>query len=307
MSTAERRSYQQICDPGGGRILVVACDQRNSMRAAMTSSKEEAAQISDTDLGEVKADLVRYLANRAPCVLLDPICALPGVVDEQVLARDVALMVGLDASGWDPDQKTGLRRSRLVSGMSPRRVRQLGGNAAKMLVHVRPDREDESGYAARLISQITSEYSSEDLLMVLELIVYRLDGESPDTYEASRAILIKDAACLAVECGAKVLKLQYPGSAESCAAITAALGAVPWALLSEGVSHDTYLGQLELALANGAAGAIAGRSLWRDCIPRDASTRRQKLLQVAAPRLDDLRVLVRAAGTPAPHEPGSGR
>ena len=44
---------------------------------------------------------LRYLANEASCVLLDPVCAVPAVVDRGVLARDVALLVGLDASGWD--------------------------------------------------------------------------------------------------------------------------------------------------------------------------------------------------------------
>jgi tagatose 1,6-diphosphate aldolase len=40
------------------------------------------------------------------------------------------------------------------------------------------------------------------------------------------------------------LKLQYPGSAEACAAVTAAAAGVPWAVLSAGVDHTTFDGRI---------------------------------------------------------------
>ena len=64
----------------------------------------------------------------------------------------------------------------------------------------------------------------------------------------------------------KVLKLQYPGSAEACAAVTKAAAGVPWAVLSAGVDHETFIGQVRTAIANGASGAMAGRSLWKDSL-----------------------------------------
>ena len=41
-----------------------------------------------------------------------------------------------------------------------------------------------------------------------------------------------------LEAGAKVLKLPYPGTADSCAAITKRCGDVPWSVLSAGVAAD---------------------------------------------------------------------
>ena len=78
--------------------MAIACDQRGGMREIL-APPEERAKITDAMLGETKSDIVACLANHASCVLLDPLCAVPKVVDEGVLARDVALLIGLDASG----------------------------------------------------------------------------------------------------------------------------------------------------------------------------------------------------------------
>ncbi len=114
MTTAERRGYQQICGRDGA-MMVIAADQRGGMRQIMAASPAEQAAITDAMLGETKADLTRYLASQASCILLDPICAVPSVVDDGVLARDTALLIGLDASGFDTTPE-GYRISRLVPG-----------------------------------------------------------------------------------------------------------------------------------------------------------------------------------------------
>ncbi len=103
MTTAERRGYQQICG-SNGLMMVVACDQRGGMRKVLADTPQEQAAIDDAQLGIVKSNIVRHLANKASCVLLDAVCAVPGVVASGVLARDTALLIGLDASGWDTDQ-----------------------------------------------------------------------------------------------------------------------------------------------------------------------------------------------------------
>ena len=151
LSTAERRAYRQLSD-ANGRMLVVACDQRGAMRAVLAATPEDRAAISNAQLGEVKADLVRHLANHAPSVLLDPECALPRVVDEDVLARDVGLLVAMDASGWQTRPGSPLRHSAVIPGVDAARVRAVGGTAAKILVYMRPDREGEDGHAVQLIS-----------------------------------------------------------------------------------------------------------------------------------------------------------
>ncbi|OWK18870.1 hypothetical protein AJ88_03020 [Mesorhizobium amorphae CCBAU 01583] len=91
---------------------------------------------------------------------------------------------------------------------------------------------------------------------------------------------------------AKVLKLPYPGTPDACARITRLAGDVPWAVLSAGVNHSTFLGQVEIAMMNGASGVIAGRSLWKDCISLDRDVQREKLKTIAVSRLREIQAVI---------------
>ncbi len=89
-----------------------------------------------------------------------------------------------------------------------------------------------------------------------------------------------------------MLKLPYAGSAEACAAVTQAAAGVPWAVLSAGVDHETFIEQVRTAVANGAAGAMAGRSLWKDSLAVSPQTRRDLLTSRALARLGELAAAV---------------
>jgi sulfofructosephosphate aldolase len=128
--------------------------------------------------------------------------------------------------------------------------------------------------------------------LVVEVLVYRLDGEPEDVFAGRRCDLIREGARLAEACGARYLKLEYPGDEQGCAALTDALS-VPWALLSAGVEHDTFVAQLGIALANGAAGFIAGRSIWKESVAMDVDRRRSFLAGEARRRLEQLLEMVR--------------
>ena len=285
LTTLERRGMSAITTPAG-RMLIVAADQRNGMKAAMTDAPGGPESISTAELAEAKADLLRYLANNAPAILLDPEVALPGVVDDGVLGHGTALVVGMDASGFETVD--GLRHTRFVAGVDARRVRELGGNAAKMLWYLRPDRQDADSRVAGEMRDLIKACGDEGVLLIVEILTYRLEGETEEEYAAAFPGLVASGAKLAVECGAKVLKLQYPGSAEGCAGVTAAADGVPWAVLSAGVDHETFLGQVATAMANGAAGAMAGRSLWKDSLSVDHDLREDYLTKRALPRLREL-------------------
>jgi tagatose 1,6-diphosphate aldolase len=289
LTTIERRGLSAISTPGG-RMLIVAADQRNGMRAAMSDAPDGPASISTAELAAAKADLVRYLANNAPAILLDPEVALPAVVDDGVLIRGTSLVVGMDASGFETVD--GLRYTRLVPGMTARRVRELGGDAAKMLWYLRPDRQDAGSRVAAEMRELIEASTAEGVLLIVELLTYRLEDETEQEYAAAFPALVAEGARLAVECGAKVLKLQYPGSAEACAAVTAAADGVPWAVLSAGVDHETFLAQVTTAMAHGAGGAMAGRSLWKDSLSVSPDLRRDYLTKRALPRLHELAAVV---------------
>jgi tagatose-1,6-bisphosphate aldolase len=294
MTTAERRGYQQICCDNG-LMLVVAADQRGGMRKILAKTPEEQAAIDERRLGEVKADIVAYLANEAACILLDPVCALPKVVDEGVLSRDTALLIGLDASGWDVDAK-GYRLSKLVPGITARRVREMGGTGAKLMVYLRPDHPEANTHNLNIIRDCVAEYTREDLLLVVEILTYALDGENEADYKRKFPALIEGCARLAIEQGSKVLKLPFPGTAESCRVVTEIAGDAPWAVLSAGVDHETFLEQIDIAMRNGASGVIGGRALWKDCLSLDRAVQRGRLAHAAPPRLLQIKAILDTYG-----------
>lgn len=291
LSTLERRALQSISTPDGS-MLIVAADQRNGMKAAIKDAPNGSEAITREELAEVKADLVRHLANHAPAILLDPEVALPAIVDDGVLSRSTALVVGLDASGFETVD--GLKYTRYVEGVTPHSVRELGADVAKMLWYTRPDEQDADSRVAQEIRDLVAACEAEGLLLIVELLTYQLEGESDEEYAAAFPGLVADGAALAVAAGAKILKLQYPGSAEASAAVTEAAQGVPWAVLSAGVDHETFIGQVATAVANGAAGAMAGRSLWKDSLSFDAARREELLTTRALPRLRELAAAVDA-------------
>ena len=104
--------------------------------------------------------------------------------------------------------------------------------------------------------------------------------------------LIEGGSRICLDLGSKVLKIPYPGTPQACANVTALSGAVPWAVLSAGVDHATFLVQVEAAMANGASGVIAGRSLWKDCISLDRAVTRERLETIAVPRLRQIQAVI---------------
>ncbi|MBI2718967.1 MAG: tagatose-bisphosphate aldolase [Rhizobiales bacterium] len=290
LTTAELRGYQQICQ-ANGTILVIACDQRGSMRKLLAASGGDEKSISDATLGDTKSDVTRYLASHAPCILLDPLCALPRVIAEGALARDVALLIGLDASGYDL-APTGHYVSRLVPGISARRVRELGGTGGKLLVYLRPDQPGASTGNIELIRKCIADFAAEDLLLVVEFLTYPMPGEDPADYRSRFPLLVSEGCRICLDCGSKVLKIPFPGTAEACSAVSNIAGEVPWSVLSAGVDHATFLGQVEIAMANGAAGVIAGRSLWKDCVSLDRTRQQELLRSKAVPRLREIQAIL---------------
>jgi tagatose 1,6-diphosphate aldolase len=73
-------------------------------------------------------------------------------------------------------------------------------------------------------------------------------------------------------------------------------------VLSAGVDHETFLGQVKIAMQNGTSGVIAGRSLWKDCISLDRTVEQDRLARIATPRLKEIQTILDDFAAAA-HEP----
>ena len=279
-TTSETRAVQQLTTEDGA-LAVLAADQRVSLRAML----ERGGGAGPAELGEFKRALVEALAPAASAVLLDPEIALPDVVDRGLVPRQTGILVSVEVSGDEPDGD--LHPARLLPNFGAAGVRRMGGTAAKLLVRLRADREDGDCRNARIVREVVGDCAAHDLLAVVEGLVFRLVDEPEEAYRRRRPELIRECAVLLEECGARYLKLEYPGSEEACRAVTDAV-AVPWALLSAGVDHATFTGQLRAARAGGASGFIAGRSIWKDAVGLPAAERDAFLRGEARHRLEEL-------------------
>jgi sulfofructosephosphate aldolase len=288
LSTAERRAVQQI-KTAGGRFAILAADHGRPLvdmldALGVSSAPEEQRAF--------KSDLVDTVGRDASAVLLDPDVSLPQLVDQGVVARDVGLLVRIEADGHELGD--GLRRSTLIEGLGADGARARGATAAKVMVFVRADREDLGGYTAEMVRTALADCRRAGLLCVMELMTYRLEDETPEKFAGLKEDLVVNGAVFLRECGAKVLKLEYPGSADACRRVTDAVD-VPWAVLSAGVDHEAFCGQLRASMDGGADGFIAGRSLWKEAVGRPAPERRAFLDRVGRRRLEDLLAIVESA------------
>jgi tagatose 1,6-diphosphate aldolase len=282
---AEQRALDQLSSPAH-RLAVLAADQRTKLRAALAAAGRPADAATMRDF---KLELARALSPVAEAVLLDPEIALPQAVQTRAVGPRTGLIVSLERSGSQttPDS---LRRAVLLPGVGAAGVRSLGGTAAKLLVRLRADREGTDGANAAVIRSAVADCAAHSLLLVVEVLVFRLADEAVETFAARRADLIREGALLAEACGARLLKLEYPGDEAACARATDAL-TVPWALLSAGVDHETFAGQLRRALHGGAAGFIAGRSIWQEAVAMNPPQRTAFLAGTARRRLEELRAI----------------
>ena len=281
-TTAETRALQQLTT-SSGRLAVVAADQRTSLAKV----RQTAGVPTDAaSLCEFKHDLVEAVAPQAPAVLLDPEIALPSVIEEGVLPGHTGLLVSLERSG--PPLVGEARPAELLPDLGAAGIRALGGTAAKLLVHPRADRD---GHNAAIVRSAVEDCRRHHLLLIVEAVVHRLPDEDDAQFARARPGLIHEAALLLEQCGVGYLKLEYPGDERACAALTDALAA-PWALLSAGVDHETFVGQLRIALSAGASGFIAGRSIWKEAAVMPRAEARRFLGGEGRRRLEQLLELV---------------
>ena len=289
-TTAERRALAQIADERG-RLAVIAADHGDPLVEMLQAQGLPAGADAQRAL---KRDIVETVGTDASAVLLDPDVSVTHLVDEGALARDVGLIVRIEADGFGVADD-GLRQSQLIEGLGAAGARERGATAAKVMVFLRPDREDLDGHAARMVRAALDDCRRHHLLCVIEAMTYRLDDESPETFAARRGELVRDSAVLLEACGAKLLKLEYPGAVAACEAVSSAIS-TPWAVLSAGVDHEAFCDQLTDSLEGGAAGFIAGRSLWKECAGMAGEERRAFLDGTVRRRFEELLGILEARG-----------
>jgi sulfofructosephosphate aldolase len=233
-----------------GVFTMLALDHRDALRNAFLRAGVD--EVTPETVLFVKERIVAALGGDASAILLDHETA------RRCRPRDRALLVPLEAQGHVP--LDGARLTTLEFDAAA--ARAVDADACKLLLYYRADHR-AAAHQRELAARAAADCHAHGLPLVLEPLVYRLDGESEERYAAAFADLVAAAARELAETGVDLLKLQYPGDATGCERLTAAAAPLRWALLGgSDVDGETFAGQLEVACGAGAAGFIAGRAIW---------------------------------------------
>lgn len=280
----------------GGKLAVLAMDQRGSLRAMLDKAGQPS---SDADLTAFKVDVIGALSPLASGVLTDVEYGVAAVRRTGALAERAGLLIAAEPAAkksWNGEQRSFVYPERNAAWVTANT-----GDAMKFLVYWRPDRMpvgDEPDLAEETLDAVCTvvlDCAAEGIPSVIEPLITTLRDEPKATGDLAHELVIQSATRLA-KLRPSLLKLEWPGSAEGCRRVTEALGDVPWALLSAGVQYEAFVERTRTALDAGACGFIAGRAIWGEAVTLAGDERRRFLAEVSVPRQQGLLNVLREHG-----------
>jgi sulfofructosephosphate aldolase len=280
-------SLSAIARVSGG-LALLAVDQREALRIMLRQARG-GQPVTDADLRFFKAAATRVLTPYASAVLVDREFCLPGVVDNGDVADGCALMVSADQ--FHPGNGVPVDRVSIDELVSASEMRDLGAKAMKLLVLWRSDESPDERRA--MVDDFVERCHGAGLLAIIEPVVR--PAPSHDGFDKELAILA--AADELGQCGADLYKGEMPlcgrGSDDqlyaACQELDARI-AMPWVILSSGVSPDNFPNAVRQAVRAGAIGFLAGRAVWSPAL--EMPNLINALHDLAAPRLARLAQIV---------------
>ena len=253
-------------------------------------------ELDAAGITELKLRVAAALAPAATMILLDAEYSAAQAVAAGVLPGATGLVVPLEAMGYGDVAK--VEQTTFLDGWSPAKARRLGASGAKLLLPYRADVPDQAARQEDVVRTAVAGCREAGLALIVEPIVYRREGEEAAGGGRFAELVVEGARRLAA-LEPDVLKLQYPGSAAGCEALTAACGAlIPWVLLGGGASEDVIGGQIEDACRAGSSGFIVGRTLFDAGLVADPDESRRALETHSRPLLERLAAIAERLAVP---------
>jgi tagatose 1,6-diphosphate aldolase len=289
LSEAKRQRLRALSTPEG-IIAALAMDQRKSLRRMLADTAGASLeQMPDCRLAEFKTSVATVLTSRTSAVLLDPEYGLQAA---KARAPGCGLLLAYELDGYENPRPH--RMLALMPHCSVRRLRDLGAQGIKILLHYAPRGLKSANDQKRaLIERIGAECHALEMPFFLEPVVY--DPHGLDQHSFEFACRKPELVVQTIEEFSKdsynidILKVEFPviasfvnGSAvcrdRSAYSMETALewfraadaaARRPYIYLSAGVSSSEFLESLRLALRAGArfSGVLCGRANWQGGVP----------------------------------------
>jgi tagatose 1,6-diphosphate aldolase len=202
------------------------------------------------------------------------------------------------------------RITELLRGWSVEKVKNMGGQAAKLLLYYRPDLPDVAAKQLDTVRRLAEDCSRIDLPFLVEPKSYKVGGRerAPQEFARIKPQLVIETAQQVTTLPIDVLKAEFPADLkyerdegrllDLCHQLDLA-SQVPWVILSAGVNFDLFRREVEIACKAGASGFLAGRALWQEATYIQSHKERLKFLETTvAERLNLLAEIANTYGTP---------
>lgn len=273
-----------------GFIAAAAMDQRGSLLKGIAKEKGvDKSQVTPQMMSEFKGAVTRALTPYASAILLDPEFGLEAAKKR---TPNAGLLLAYEKSGYD---QTGPgRMPDLLPGWSPRRIKEEGANAVKILLYYTPfEKKGVNERKHDWVQGIGEDCEANDIPFFLEFVGYdendkdekgiEYAGRKPEIVSRSMEEFSKDrykVDVLKVEIPVNLRFVQGTRACKGEFAYTreeakrhyreaASVTSKSFIYLSAGVSDEEFRESLELA--NEAAvpynGVLCGRATWKDGIP----------------------------------------
>ncbi|MCP3804603.1 hypothetical protein NLX83_35565 [Allokutzneria sp. A3M-2-11 16] len=270
---------------GSGCFLMVAMDQRESLRQMITAATGRRAE--DERLVDFKLSVAREAGPYASGFLIDRDFGFERVAAEGLLPRECGLIVAADRLSQPVDGP--VEDTDLDDEVDLGRAREAGAVAAKLLVIWREDSDRDR--LVEMSARFVRRCADAGLLSVLEGVAKggsRLIREAARSLAAVRPSLYKAQVPLAGKGSLDQLT-------EECGALNAEIP-VPWVVLSQGVEQADFPTAVRAACQAGASGTLAGRAIWSDLVRADSDSLADLLRSRSVPRLRELGSIVDTYG-----------
>jgi sulfofructosephosphate aldolase len=268
----------------GGTFLMVAMDQRESLRTMLLEHGHDA---TDERMIRFKVAVARELSPYASGFLMDNQFGFERVAP----LVEHGLILAVDALTQEPGAI--VEDTAIDEGVDVEAARSAGAVALKLLVIWRDDeRRAERVEMSRRFVELAAEHG---LLSVLEPVVRTPEEEREDAIvEAARELGATQPSLY--KCQVPLYGRGDPDEITRRARQIDAVLPVPWVVLSQGVEPADFPRAVEASCKGGASGMLAGRAVWTSTLGADDPT--ELLQQHSVPRLQELAAIVDAHGRP---------
>lgn len=298
-----------------GRMKMIAIDQRTPLMAPIAKIRGT-TEAPYEDVAAVKVAITRQLSPLASAMLHDPNLGYPRCAGAMSARTGLVLALEHHVTQDGP----GGRRSSCIPDWSVAQIRRIGGDAVKLLVWYRPDADPAvCEHQQQFVRRIGQECQANDIVLLLELLVYPLPGDAPGYLDAQRTRLVLDSMrdFASPAYGVDIYKLEPPAllrgvpdpDGPQAAAVQrrydelGGLTTRPWVLLSAAAGPDDFERSLTYACRAGASGYLCGRAIWQQAFERfpDLAAMQAELAGPAAAYVQRINALTDRLAAPWTH------